>query len=95
MPRRPAPYQYKPKPTHRLTKKEAKKYAEIVKSHLEGDGSWAALTVKAVEREANRLLGIKQGGTIDEYRAHNPKRERRMSNALMDRRFDAYGRRAS
>lgn len=95
MPRRPAPYKYRPKPTHKLTKAQAGEYGEIVQSHLEGDGDWAPRTIAAVTAEANRRLGISQGKKSDEYRSTCPKNEARWSLSQMDRRFDSFGRLAS
>jgi hypothetical protein len=95
MPRRPAPVKPKNKPSHKLSKTQAGAYGEIVQKHLNGDGTWTYATTKAISAEANRLLGIRQGKTDSEFRARTPKREARMSTAVMDRRFDSSGRRAS
>lgn len=95
MPRRPAPSKPKAKATHKLSRKEAGEYGAIVQAHLEGDGSWSTATIKAVEAEANRRLGIKGGKRSSEFKAHTPHGHALMSSGLMDRRFDSYGRRAS
>lgn len=95
MPRRPAPVKPKSRPTHKLSAQEAGTYGEIVQKHLAGDGSWSPATIKAINAEVNRRLGVKRGRKDPELRASTPKSEARMSAALMDRRFDASGRRAS
>lgn len=89
MPRRPAPVKPFSRPTHYLTPQQKGEYGRIVQIHLEGDGTWAKSTVKALLAEANRRLGIKMGKGVDSLRSSRPKEEALMSSDLMDKRFDA------
>ena len=76
----------------KLSKQEAGKYGAAVAAYLRGDRS--AKTLKAMEAEGGRRVGIRPGFSPDGLRSHPPKQEAYMSSDMMDRRFDSLGRRA-
>lgn len=76
----------------KLSKQEAGRYGAAVAAYLKGDRS--AKTLKAMEAEGSRRMGIRPGVKIEGLRSHSPRQEAYMSADMMDRRFDSLGRRA-